>query len=158
MQRLQDYVKKASLIAPVRGTAVGTETYANLANYASANIVVRANVGTSDEDAVLTLVQAKDAAGDGAKALSFSRAAKVADSATSGDAVELSGLNSSVRIGVTAGDQIWQINVVDTDLDMANDYTHVTVDIDSSMADTVFSAEADLYHARHTGGVDKLPS
>lgn len=157
MQRLQDNVAVANLVAPVRGDPVGTEQYAFMGNFASANVAVRVNVGTSDSQSILTLKQATDAAGTGEKALTFTRATKVTDMDVTNVPALLTGLSSSIRVGVTAGDQLYQINVVDTDLDVDNDFTHFRIDLSTSAADTVFEAHAGMYHARYTGGPDKFP-
>lgn len=158
MQTLNQNVKKANLIAPVRGDATGTEKYVGLANFDGANLCVGVNIGTSNGQAILTLKQAKTVAGGSEKALAFTRAVKTANFGSASTTTELTSLNSSIRVGVSTGNQLYQIDVKSTDLDVANGFKYVRVDLGSSIADTVFYGTADLYHARHTGGPGKFPA
>lgn len=158
MQAMNQNVVKAEIVAPIALDPVGTEKYASMVNFASANVVVQVNCGTSNAQTVITLKQATTIGGGGEKALAFTRAVKTADAAASNVTTELTGLSSSIRAGVATGSQIYQINVQGTDLDVAGGFKFIRADLSTSMTDAAFVAYADLYDARYTGGPGKFPA
>lgn len=158
MQRLMDNVLSVSLVDPVRGDPVGTENWVRLQNFNQADVEIDLNVGTSGEQTILTLLQAKTVGGGSAKALSFTRIAKNVTTNVDAAAFTEGDVSSSARLGVTDGNQKWKLNIQGTDLDSANDFEFFRVDLSTSMADTVIAANASLYDARYTGGIEKFPT
>lgn len=148
--RLVDFAEIVSIIQPVDLNAgVNNGDYVNVKNYQRVTFIVSANNGTAANDLTVTLQQATDAAGTGAKALNFTEIYE--KEGTSLASVEqFTKQTQSAANTYTSGtngenELLYVLDVAPETLDIDNDFDWVTVNLNQVGAAKVGSVIAILH-------------
>lgn len=122
-----------SAIVPVDlSTAANNGDWVSLANYNRLTVVVFKGAGTAGDDPVITLKQASDNAGTGAKALNFTTVwSKVGTQTGIGQFTKTTQAAANTYTDTVSAEAqgVFVVEVVAEQLDAANDFTHVQVSI-----------------------------
>ena len=132
--RLLDIAQIASVIAPVNlATGANSGDYIAMKDFHRVAMIVQAAAGTAANDLTITALQATDAAGTGSKALNFTRidVKQGADVQAIGQFTEVTQAAANTYTEATNGEEelIYVVDFMPEDLDIANDFTHITIDI-----------------------------
>ena len=132
--RITEFSQIQTVIQPVNlATGANAGDWINAANYMRTALVVVAAVGTAGSDLTVNLMQAKDNTGTDAKALDFTRIdiKQGVSLAAVGEftRVDQAASNSYVNTDNGESELVYVLDVQAADLDIDNDFTHLTVDI-----------------------------
>lgn len=159
MQLLVENAKIVTGLVPKDITgAAQTGDYVSLKNYGHATIIIKTGAVANGADAMaITLKQATAVAGTGEKALAFS---KYWVSDASGDTfTQTTATSNTFNITGTDDNKIYVLEVDSADLDAANDFDCVRVDVGSPGANAVLlDCTYILTQPRFAGDGSSLPS
>lgn len=102
--------------------------YVSMKNYNHLTVIVALTPASGTDTAAITLKQASDVAGTGEKALAFTKAWRCPVS-TSVDALTETAYSSSITTSATAVQELFVLEIDAPDLDVANGFDCVRVDI-----------------------------
>lgn len=108
-------------------TGANTGDWVSLENYARCLVLFRSGVGTAGDDPTLTIEQASDSAGTGAKSLTFTviyRKQAATDLSGTGQWTKTTQAAANTYTNATAAEQsvIWAVDVEASDLDVSNGF------------------------------------
>ena len=155
-------VQVCSAIAPVNlATAANTGDWFSLANYRRLVFILHKSAGTAGEDPTITLQQATDNSGTGAKALNVTRYHKKQGAALTAigqyTAVTMSAGNTITNDTLAEEQAIYIVEIDCADLDVANSFLFVQASIaDVGSSSQIGGVLALLLDPRYGGG--SLPS
>lgn len=136
-------------------TAANSGQWVSLADYQKCVAVLFAAAGTSGDDPVISVNQAKDNTGTGSKGLSFTRVRQKAGTTLPGvDTIVTQSAAANYTVtGTAAQKKIVAIEINGTDLDVANSFTHVQVSVAKTGSSQLGSAFYVMLAARHPQSV-----
>tara|TARA_R110000772_G_scaffold23646_1_gene63134 strand:+ start:7655 stop:8137 length:483 start_codon:yes stop_codon:yes gene_type:complete len=128
--RLIDHVKFVTGIPPgILATTVGDGDYVSMKDYTNLTIVLTVDNATTVTGTAVTLKQASAVAGTGEKALSFDKMWANIDTGASDTMVETAVTSDTFTTDTTNAKNLkYQIEINESDLDLANDFTCVRID------------------------------
>jgi hypothetical protein len=132
-------------------TAANNGQWVSLTEYQKCVAVLFAAAGTSGDDPVISVNQARDNAGTGSKGLSFTRIRQKAGTTLPGVdmLVTQSAASSYTATGTAAQKKIVAIEINGADLDVANAFTHVQVSVAKTGSSQLGSAFYVMLDPRH---------
>ena len=156
---LVEAAKIVKAFGPVDTTgAAQTGSWVSLAHYKKLAVILSTGAWAGG-DAAVTLEQAQDAAGTGAKALSFDKYYEVFNAANTPDDVASEVGVVSDTYNLTGANKVHVIEVRAADLDINNGFRFVRVKTASPGANAdLIAAHYALYKGNHTGKPATLPS
>ncbi len=159
----QEFLEGANLEAafvPVDlSAAANNGQWVSLTEYQRCVAVLFAAAGTAADDPVLSVNQATDNAGTGAKALSFTRIRQKSGATVPGidTIVSQSAAGSYTATGTAAQQKIIAIEIQASDLDVANSFTHVQLSVAKAAHPQLGSAFYILLDPRHGQAIPASP-
>ena len=148
-----------SAVVPVNlATAANNGDWVCFKNFGRIAVVVFKGIGTAGEDPVITLLQAKDVAGTGSKALGFTRIDKKVGTQTG-----IGTFTTSTSAAPAANDTFNTTNGTWTNSDLAENEAVVVIDVAAEDLDIVNGFDciqasiADVGAGAQIGGVLYLP-
>lgn len=111
-------------------TAANSGDYVNVRDFDKIAVVFVSGIGTAGDDPTLTIQQASDNAGTGAKALNFTviyrkQAATSLASTTAWTRTTQTAANTYTEATAAEQSLIWWVEFAGTDLDVANGFDHI---------------------------------
>lgn len=156
MNRLVETVHTVIAVANETATSL-SEDAVNLSNYARCLIEIVLSISSGTASGAVTVKQATDNAAGSEKALSFSEY-WYNHTVSANDILTRSVASSNTfNAGGAAETRHYFIDVLAADLDQANDFDHIRVDL----ADVTNGTATMLYHlykARHGGSISQFPA
>ena len=125
--RMIEKAKVVTGLAPIT-PSTSTPDYVALDGYSKLTVLICVDNGSTVTGSAITLKQATDASGSDEKALAFTKMWANTDTGADSDLTETTVTSNTFTTDTTnAKNLLYQIEVDATDLDMANDFTHVRV-------------------------------
>lgn len=152
--RLLDTAKPVQALTPAALTgAAGDGDFINMRYVDKVQILLSVNNATTVTGGAVTLLQATDNAGTGAKALAFDTVWANVDIGASDTLTETAVTSNTFTTNTTNDkDLLYVIEVNADDLDVNNNFTHMRIDV-ASMANAVGSAVYIAYCQRYAPAV-----
>ncbi len=152
--RLNDFAQIVSAIVPVDlATASNPGDYVTLKDYHRCAVVVQAAAGTAANDITVTMQQATDVSGTGAKALDFTRVdvKQGADVQAIAQFTEVTQAAGNTYTSDTNGEEelIYVFEFLAEDLDIDNDFDCLNVTVSQAGAAKVGSAHYVLFEPKN---------
>ncbi len=148
VQKLIDKAHPVAILPPVALT--GTAQYVNMGKYSHLSIVLTVNNGAAPTGSDVSLLQAQDVSGTGAKALAFTRVFRALDVANADETLENDVLeevtvaSDTFATDATANQAgMYVIEIEAADLDVNEGFTSVQL-VNANGADIVLSANAQM--------------
>ena len=146
----QCYFVQASAIGALT-TTVGDTTYVSMKNYSRVSIIIDVTNATTVTGGAVTLKQATAVAGTGEKALAFTRMLANTDVGAGQTMAETAVTSNTFTTDTTNSKRLrYVIDVQASDLDVANGFDCLRVDVTGSVNSTGMVSYA-LYGARYSG-------
>lgn len=119
--------------------------YINLKNYAGVSIILQVNITTGTASGAVTLTQARDVSGSGAKSLSFKTVWVNGDTAASDTLAKATVTGDTFNAGGATKSFLYVIEVKAEDLDVDNGYSCLRISVA-----TIASANGSVMFILHT--------